>query len=69
MTSPKSWEREFETQMETSKFPVKTDFNFHWKSSSLQTETSDLRPDFLFSWRTINWMDPLKPGRPLPLEI
>ena len=30
-------------EMETQKFPAKTDFNFHWKSSSLQTklQTSD----------------------------
>ena len=28
-------------EMETPKFPAKIDFNFHWKSSSLQTETSD----------------------------
>ena len=35
-------------EMETTKFPAKIDFNFHWKSSSLQTETSDFRPDFLF---------------------
>ena len=27
-------------EMETPKFPAKIDFNFHWKSSSLQTETS-----------------------------
>ena len=26
-------------EMETSKFPAKIDFNFHWKSSSLQTKT------------------------------
>ena len=35
-------------EMETPKFPAKIDFNFHWKSSSLQTETSDFGPDFLF---------------------
>ena len=38
-----------ELQIETPKFPAKIDFNFHWKSSSLQTETSDFGPDFLFS--------------------
>ena len=32
-------------EMETPKFPAKIDFNFHWKSSSLQTETSDFGPD------------------------
>ena len=37
-------------EMETPKFPAKIDFNFHWKSSSLQTETSDLGPDLLFSF-------------------
>ena len=37
-------------EMETPKFPAKIDFNFHWKSSSLQTETSDFGPDFLFSF-------------------
>ena len=37
-------------EMETPKFPAKTDFKFHWKSSSLQTETSDFGPDFLFSF-------------------
>ena len=36
-------------EMTTPKFPVKIDFNFHWKSAILQTETSDLGPDFLFS--------------------
>ena len=30
--------------------PAKIDFNFHWKSPSLQTETSDFGPDFLFSF-------------------
>ena len=30
-------------EMETPKFPAKIDFNFHWKSSSLQIETSDFR--------------------------
>ena len=35
-------------KMETPKFPSKIDFNFHWKSSGLQTETSDFGPDFLF---------------------
>ena len=35
-------------EMETPKFPAKIDFNFHWKSSSLQTETSDFGADFLF---------------------
>ena len=34
-------------EMETSKFPANIDFNFHWKSSGLQTECSDLGPDFL----------------------
>ena len=38
-------------EMETPKFPAKIDFNFHWKSSSLQTETSDFGPDFLFSFQ------------------
>ena len=37
-------------EMETLKFPAKIDFNFHWKSSSLQTEPSDFGPDFLFSF-------------------
>ena len=37
-------------EMETLKFPAKIDFNFHWKSSSLQTETSDFGPDFLLSF-------------------
>ena len=37
-------------EMETPKFVAKIDFNFHWKSSSLQTETSDFGPDFLFSF-------------------
>ena len=37
-------------EMETPKFPAKIDFNFHWKNSSLQTETSDFGPDFLFSF-------------------
>ena len=41
-------------EMETPKFPAKIDFlidfNFHWKSSSLQTETSDFGQDFLFSF-------------------
>ena len=37
-------------EMETPKFLAKTDFNFHWKSSSLQTETSDFGLDFLFSF-------------------
>ena len=37
-------------EMETPKFPTKIDFNFHWKSSSLQTETSDFGLDFLFSF-------------------
>ena len=37
-------------EMETPKFPAKIDFNFHRKSSSLQTETSDFGPDFLFSF-------------------
>ena len=37
-------------EMETPKFPAKIDLNFHWKSSSFQTETSDLGPDFLFSF-------------------
>ena len=37
-------------EMETPKFPAKIDFNFHWKSSSPQTETSDFGPDFLFSF-------------------
>ena len=41
-----NWKRE----METPKFPMKVDFNFHWKSSGLQTETSDFGPDFLFSF-------------------
>ena len=29
------------SEMETLKFPAKIDFTFHWKSSSLQIETSD----------------------------
>ena len=33
-------------EMETAKI----DFNFHWKSSSLQTETLDFGSDFLFSF-------------------
>ena len=37
-------------EMETPKFLAKIDFNFHWKSSSPQTETSDFGPDFLFSF-------------------
>ena len=37
-------------EMETPRFPAKIDFNCHWKSSSLQTETSDFGPDFLFSF-------------------
>ena len=37
-------------EMETAKFPAKIDFNLHWKSSSLQTETSGLGPDCLFSF-------------------
>ena len=37
-------------EMGTPKFPAKIDFNFHWKSSSLQIETSDVGPDFLFSF-------------------
>ena len=37
-------------EMETPKFPAKIDFNFHWKSSSLQTETSDFGPDCRFSY-------------------
>ena len=37
-------------EMETPKFPAKIDFNFHWKSSSLETETSDFGPDLLFSF-------------------
>ena len=37
-------------EMETPKFPGKIDFNFHWKSSSLQTEASDFGPDLLFSF-------------------
>ena len=37
-------------EMETPKFLTKIDFNFHWKSSSLQPETSDLGPDLLFSF-------------------
>ena len=37
-------------EMETPKVPAKIDFNFHWKSSSLQTETSDFGPGFLFSF-------------------
>ena len=37
-------------EMETPKFPSKIDLNFHWQSSSLQTETSDFEPDFLFSF-------------------
>ena len=36
-------------EMETPKFPAKIDFNFHWKSSSLQTETSDFRLRTRFS--------------------
>ena len=36
--------------METPKFPAKIDFNFNWKSSSFQTETSDFGQDFLFSF-------------------
>ena len=58
-------------EMETPKFPSKIDFNVHWKSSSFQTETSDFRPDFLFSFlnstQPTGWI--FKPGRPLPLEI
>ena len=49
-----------ECEMETPKFPAKIDPNFHWKSSGLQTETSDFRPDFLFSFRNgtqpIGWI-------------
>ena len=41
-------------EMETPKFPAKIDFNFHWKSSSLQIETSDFRSDFLFSFLNSN---------------
>ena len=37
-------------EMETPKSPAKIDFNFHWKSSNLQTETSDFGPDCLFSF-------------------
>ena len=58
-------------EMETPKFPVKIDFNFHWKSSSLQTETLDFGPDFLFSF--LNSAQPsggsFKQEGPLPLEI
>ena len=39
-------------EMEIPTFPAKIDFNFHWRSSGLQTETSDLRLDFLFSFLT-----------------
>ena len=37
-------------EMGTPKFPAKIDFKFHRKSSSLQSETSDFGPDFLFSF-------------------
>ena len=33
--------------MGSPKFPAKIDFNFYWKSSGLQSETSDFGPDFL----------------------
>ena len=41
-------------EMETAKFPAKIDFNFDWKSSSLQTETSDFGPDFHFLFSFLN---------------
>ena len=58
-------------EMETTKFPAKIDFNFHWKSSSLQTETSDFRlwtrfSVFVSEQRTISWVESFKPGRHLP---
>ena len=40
----KNWKLE----IATPKFPAKICLNFHWKSSGVQTETSDFEPDFLF---------------------
>ena len=63
MSFPKSWERELETT-------AKIDLNFHWKSSGLQTETSEFGPDFLFSFLNGAALSRFfKPGRPFPLEI
>ena len=45
-------------EMETPKFPAKIDFNFHWKSSSLQTETSNFGPDFHFLFSFLNSTQP-----------
>ena len=55
--------------METPKFPAKIDFNFHWKRSGLQTETSDFGLDFLFLFLNGALGGFFKPGRSLPLEI
>ena len=47
-------------EMESPKFPAKIDFNFHWKSLSLQTESLDFGQDFLFSFlngaQVIGWI-------------
>ena len=47
-------------EMEAPKFPTKIDFNLHWKSSGLETETLDFGPDFLFSFlnstKPVGWI-------------
>ena len=48
--SLKPGNEDWKLEMENAKFPAKIDFNVHWKSSGLQTETSDFEPDFLFSF-------------------
>ena len=67
MTSLNPGSQNSKLEMEPPKFPSKIDFNIHWKSSSLQTETSDFGPDFLFSLlngtQLTGWI-PFKPGRP-----
>ena len=46
--------------METPKFPMKMDLNFHWRSSDLQTETLDFGPDVMFLFlngaQTVGWI-------------